>query len=149
MSGKIKVTGYGTIKIKVTDDNGKKHDLIIHNVLYVPQSPINLISPQKWSQGMHDNGTGEITVGDATLLFWDNRKYTKLIPHQPEYGIPIMSVNDGFTKSNAFFTATKEFSSMYCHGVVEVKRLSTSGNPMKISLVQTHLQIRWLALTED
>ena len=115
MSGKIKVTGYGTIKIKVTDDNGKKHDLIIHNVLYVPQSPINLISPQKWSQGMHDNGTGEITVGDATLLFWDNHKFTKLIPHQPDYGIPIMSVNDGFTKSNAFFNATKEFSSMYCH----------------------------------
>jgi hypothetical protein len=100
VGGKIDVQGYGTIKIRITDDDGVKHDLIIHNVLYVPDSPANLLSPQRWSQGSNA-GIGEITVEGSTLLFWNDRKATKLIPHHPEMGIPIMSVNDGYTKSHA------------------------------------------------
>ena len=106
VGGKVKVTGYGSIKLRVTDDEGVKHDLIIHNVLYVPESPVNLLSPQKWSQSCLDpSGTGELTVGDTTLLFWNERKATKLIPHHPELGIPIMSVNEGYTKIKAFLEA--------------------------------------------
>ena len=115
VAGKVKVTGYGTIKLRITDDNGQLHDMIIHNVLYVPESAINLLSPQRWSQGDdNSNETGEITVGNATLLFWNDRQSTKLIPHQPEMGIPIMSVNDGFTKSAAFFMAAKANDNLFC-----------------------------------
>ena len=53
------------------------------------------------------NGTGEITVGAATLLFWDKMKKTKYIPHHPDLGIPIMSVNDGYTKSMAYLHTAK------------------------------------------
>jgi hypothetical protein len=109
VAGKVQVTGDGTIKLRITDDDGLEHDLLVHNVLYVPESPINLISPQRWLQGTKNpNGTGEITVGESTLLFWDDRKYTKLIPHQPSLGIPVMSVNDGYTKTAALFTAALE-----------------------------------------
>jgi hypothetical protein len=109
VGGKIKASGYGTIKVRITCDEGMRHDLIVHNVIYLPESPVNLLSPQKWSQGSKDvNGTGEITVGESTLLFWDNKSSTKLIPHHPELGIPIMSVNYGYTKGTAFFQASKE-----------------------------------------
>jgi hypothetical protein len=105
VGGKISVEGYGTIKIRIVDDDNAKHDLLIHNVLYVPDSPANLLSPQRWSQGSN-SGTGEITVEGSTLLFWNDRKSTKLIPHHPELGIPIMSVNDGYTKCQAFLNST-------------------------------------------
>jgi hypothetical protein len=106
VGGKIKVTGYGNIKIRVTDDDDKLHDLLIHDVLYVPESPTNLISPQQWSQSSHNpKGTGEITIGGTTVLFWDNHKYSKVVPHHPTLGIPIISVNDGYTQSAAFFNS--------------------------------------------
>ena len=67
VGGKIQVKGYGTIKVRIQDDDGQTHDIQIHDVLYVPDSPTNLISPQQWSKSC-DNpaGTGEITVGDST-----------------------------------------------------------------------------------
>ena len=108
VGGSIKASGYGTIKVRVTCDRGRRHDLIIHNVIYLPESPVNLLSPQKWAAGSTDpTGTGEVTVGDTTLLFWNERRYTKLIPHHPELGIPIMSVNDGYTKAKAFMHCKK------------------------------------------
>ena len=50
IGGQIKVKGYGTIKIRVMDDDSNNYDLEIANVLYVPNSPANLISPQLWSE---------------------------------------------------------------------------------------------------
>ena len=44
VGGKIKVKGYGSIKICVTDDSSHECNLIINNVLYVPESPTNLLS---------------------------------------------------------------------------------------------------------
>ena len=44
IGGSIAVHGVGSISIRVTDDNGEAHSLILHNVLYVPDSPANLIS---------------------------------------------------------------------------------------------------------
>ena len=102
IGGKTKVTGYGTIKIRLIDDTGRKHDLLISNVLYVPESPTNLISPQKWSLSCEDkNGTGELTGGESTILFWDKKQFFKFIPHHPQMGIPIITVNDGFTVASA------------------------------------------------
>ena len=58
VGGKVKVTGVGTIKIRIVDDDGITHELLIHNVLYVPESPVNLLSPQRWSEQSNPiNGT--------------------------------------------------------------------------------------------
>ena len=86
--------------MKIIDDEGKTFDLLIHNIIYLPDSPINLISPQRWPGGAKDpTGTGELTIDGITLLFWNQRKSTKVIPHHPELGIPIMAFNDGYTRS--------------------------------------------------
>jgi hypothetical protein len=114
VGGKIKASGYGSVKMRILDDEGKLFDLVIHNVIYLPDSPINLISPQRWSEGTkHPTGTGELTIGGTTLLFWNQRKSTKIIPHHPELGIPIMSFNDGYTKSAAFLSTTAT-NTMFC-----------------------------------
>ena len=66
VGGSIKASGYGSIKIRVTCDEGKRHDLIVHNVIYLPESPVNLLSPQKWSKGSNNpSGTGEITIDEC------------------------------------------------------------------------------------
>ena len=126
VGGRIKASGYGTVKLRVIDDDNKPYDLMIHNVIYLPESPINLLSPQRWSSGSDNlTGTGEITVGNATLLFWNDRKTTKLIPHHPDLGIPIMSVNDGYTKHAALFQATSTMTCQLCT------------NPMSMNTSQT------------
>ena len=74
MGGKIRAVGHGTIKLRVQEDEGSMCDLLIHNVLYVPECPVNLLSPQRWSQHSGDpHGTGEMTIGSTTLLFWNDR----------------------------------------------------------------------------
>ena len=104
VGGKTKVSGHGTMKLRITDDDGKLHELVISNTLYVPECPTNLISPQRWSSSCKEpHGTGEITVGNNTLLFWDDKQFSKLVPHHPELGISLITVNDGYTKGSAFF----------------------------------------------
>ena len=103
VGGRTRVQGYGSIKLRVTDNSNQLHELIINDVLYVPDSPTNLLSPQRWSQdSSNPKGTGEITVSGTTVLFWNDTKTTKLVIHHPELGIPIISINDGYTKSAAF-----------------------------------------------
>ena len=51
VGGRVKASGFGTIKVRIIDDENNLNDLLIHNVIYLPKSPINLISPQKWSLG--------------------------------------------------------------------------------------------------
>ena len=70
VGGKIKVRGYRTIALNMHDDSDIENDILISNVLYVPESPANLISPQLWSECTnHPSGTGEITIGGTTVLF--------------------------------------------------------------------------------
>ena len=116
IGGKTEVSGYGTIKVRLIDDDGIKHDLLISNTLYVPECPTNLICPQKWSQSCSNPlGTGEITVGATTLLFWDDKKFSKVVHHHPQMGIPIITVNDGYTKAKAFMSTSKFQPSVPCY----------------------------------
>ena len=48
--GVIKVRGEGAVKWKIEDDDGKIYSIIIHNVNYVPEAPICLLSPQQWAE---------------------------------------------------------------------------------------------------
>ncbi len=109
MGGRIKVRGYGTIKIRVVDDMNDECDLIITNVLYVPESPTNLLSPQLWSElSAKPSGTGEITVGGTTILFWDGNSHTKTITHHPHIKLPMFHANRGRTMTNLLFKGSQE-----------------------------------------
>ena len=91
--GTIPVLGEGTIKWNIADDNGKAHDIIIRNCLYVPDAPTCLLSPQHWSQQSNDNspnrnGTWCATYGDSCVLFWDQQRYQRTVPHSNSTNTP-------------------------------------------------------------
>ena len=96
VGGYAKVRGNRTIKIRVVDDDANDCDLLIHNVMYAPECPTNLFSPQLWFKvSKTSSGTGKMTVGGTTLLFWDEHKYTKMVQHHPALKLPIFTANNG------------------------------------------------------
>ena len=75
VGGLIETKGYGTIKFDLFDNDGVRHTFMVHNVLYVPEAPMNLLSPQKWIAGMTDaerlaRGAMTITMEDVSILLW-------------------------------------------------------------------------------
>jgi hypothetical protein len=100
VGGKVQASGIGSIKLRVRDDEGTPHDLIIPNVLFVPECPINLLSPQQLSSldkksPLQDAGI--LTVKDTTIFFWKNMQFSSTIYHQSGVGIPILHVNEDFS----------------------------------------------------
>ena len=81
---------------------------------------------ETFKQGSHDTLIpADLTT--TTLLFWNDRKCSKLISHCPELGIPIMTVNDGYTKSTAFFHLAKSMD--LCQLCVSLKTSQTLKDP--------------------
>jgi hypothetical protein len=50
-----KISHIGTVRWKVSDDQGIDHDITIPNTYYVPGCGIRLLSPQHWAQEAMDN----------------------------------------------------------------------------------------------
>ena len=105
IGGQLDATGYGTIKFNILNDHGKTHELVVHNVLYVPNSPVNLFSPQRFarddeSNGM--NGTCSLTGGTNSHFIWNHSKYIKSIHHPMQWSLPILHVNEGFNAMAMF-----------------------------------------------
>jgi hypothetical protein len=74
----------GTIKWQILDDQGSIRELIIPNSFWVPGGNSRLLSPQHWAQEVDNNyplphGTRCITNGDAVMLQWNQRNYSKTI----------------------------------------------------------------------
>ena len=76
----VSVKSKGTVKWHIEDDNGKVHNVIVPNTLYIPNSPTRLLSPQHWAQHNHKqgdskDGTLAITYADRIELYWFHRKF--------------------------------------------------------------------------
>jgi Retroviral aspartyl protease. len=117
IGSQIKAEGYGTVKLRVFDDNGQLHHLVIHDVLYVPDSPANLLSPQKLTSGRPSsecNSAFTITSGDTTVLIWDNGRFQRTITHCKGIAdIPLLQVNDDFNAGDALFCEPCSLLSSY------------------------------------
>ena len=98
--------GYGTIRFTIKDDHDKLHEMTIHNVLYIPNSPVNLFSPQRFAKDScsKDGTAGSclITSGEYSFFLWDESKYIKSIYHSKHESLPIMYVNEDFDTSSFF-----------------------------------------------
>jgi hypothetical protein len=99
VGGLTEAKGYGTIRFSLFDDDGMKHAFTIHNVLYVPAAPMNLLSPQKWIAGLTESerrsrGTMSITFDDVTILVWGGQRFMKTMHHRPDMNIPLLAVNE-------------------------------------------------------
>jgi hypothetical protein len=74
----------GTFLLRIEDDEGKTHEVLLPKLFYVPQATTRLLSPQHWAQVAEDNspsprGTWCATYGDSIVLQWDQRQYTKTL----------------------------------------------------------------------
>ena len=95
-------SGLGTVKWRWVDDNGKSHEYLIHDVLYFPQSPINILSVTSFARQLKDNeGTGIDTKMEYSRVYWDFGKHERIIKHQPS-NLPQLSINEGFSLSNVY-----------------------------------------------
>jgi hypothetical protein len=99
VGGLTEAKGYSTIRFSLFDDNGVKRVFTIHNVLYVPEAPMNLLSPQKWISvptevEWHSRGTMPITFDDVTILIWGGQRFMKTMHHRPNMNILLLAVNE-------------------------------------------------------
>ena len=116
IGGSIAVHGVGSISIRVTDDNGEAHSLILHNVLYVPDSPANLISPQKLTEGQDPTMALSaycVTWNSTTVFAWANSAYSRTLHHRQEANLPILPTNVGMTKQTVLFCQPCSNASTY------------------------------------
>ena len=82
VGGQVQVHAYGTINIRIVDDDSNPHDLIIQNVLYMPDSPANFISPQTLTRGHPASMSKSAFIAvwaDTTLFAWGNAKYVRTL----------------------------------------------------------------------
>ena len=124
----LEATGIGTIHWTTQDDQGRVHVVRIPNSLYVPASPIRILSPQHWAQEMDDNypkrrGTWCATYDNGCELFWQQNKYVKTVKHDSRSNVPIMTANHGTKKYRAIMAAEQclmcnEHEQSVCYKVV-------------------------------
>ena len=96
--------------MRVTDDEDRVCDLLIHNVFHVPDCPLILLSPQQLSKTIDKsgqiNGTFTTILGNEGLfVFGDNKFIIYIYISPPRYiGIPIMTA-----ESNTLALVSSDF----------------------------------------
>ena len=109
VSGSSEASGVGTVKFKLSDDNGTPHDITLNNVIFLPGAAKNLISVTQWSSDNHDD-CNVTSHGTHSIFKWDHDKYSKTIHHPPECPIPLMPVNE---HNNAFTLFTEKHAQSF------------------------------------
>ena len=95
INGVSAILGRGTVRWHIDDDDGRTHPITLPNTLYVPSSPMCLLSPQHWAQVMKDHlpeaeGTWCATYSRSVILYWDQRKYKRTIAISPRTNTPVL-----------------------------------------------------------
>ena len=79
-----------------------RHEFLIENVLYFPQSPINILSVTEFAKQLQDTeGTGVDTKQLRSRFYWNNNKFERTI-HHPDSNLPEMQIKEGYGTSSYF-----------------------------------------------
>jgi hypothetical protein len=82
-TGTLEPTLMGTVRLRLTDDDGEKHTFTLTHVNYMPTSLVNLLSTRLLSKqftnkrGIDSHGTGIHSCYEDHTLVWDHGKYCK------------------------------------------------------------------------
>ena len=119
LGGSISAAGVGTIQLSIVDDQHRPHNIILHNVLYVPESPVNLISPQRWTQESvmkegANKGTFFCNFGDESIFVSNKRQYMKTIFNDPVTNLPILQCKGAGDDDVQYFAEKSEIC-FDCH----------------------------------
>ena len=108
VGGIAEAVGMGTIRFWIKDESGESEEITLHNVIYLPDCPKNLISITRWSEDRGDN-CGIFSRGKYSIFLWNDDRSKKVIYHPPDCPIPLMSVNEGeIDQCHAFFLDQSE-----------------------------------------
>ena len=106
VSGTSQASGIGKIKFTITDKEGRLKEILLENVIYLPESPKNLISISRWSRDQKDD-CGIMSRGQYSIFLWEHDECQKLIHHRHNCPIPIMTVNEGDNPVDAFISGNE------------------------------------------
>ena len=109
--------GIGTVSWRWKDDNGKDHTIEVHDVLYFPKSPVNILSVTSLAEQFKDDeGTGIDTKRSKSRFYWQG-KYVRTINH-PMSNLPELPINEGFSLMANFsrlFSRKVRLEKTHCH----------------------------------
>jgi hypothetical protein len=99
--GTSEPTLMGTVQLRITDNNGKKHTFNLTHMNYMPTSPVNLLSTSVLSKQFTDEkGTDTHETGICSCykdhkLIWDHGKYCKTFKTHAS-GLPECLFSSGY-----------------------------------------------------
>lgn len=97
--------GIGTIKLVIIDDEGVSHTELINDVLFFPDSPVNILGITRLGlQRKDDEGTYIMTKAKYSRFVWNFGTCEKRIIHPPS-SLPELVVNEGTAKCSSFYSA--------------------------------------------
>ena len=88
IAGGLHVTGIGTVRWTVEDDDGSQHSFLIPDSHWVPNLPHCLFSPQHWARVYE--GAYVVSNNKHNKLFWDG--YTLTIPIDHVRKVPLFQL---------------------------------------------------------
>ena len=97
----------GTVRVHLIDDNSKRHVFALENCLYIPESPVSLLSTRRLAEKFlnadrnPDKDTAINSKYSTHKLTWCFGKYTKTFP-TPVSGLPELLFNEGFHAFESF-----------------------------------------------
>ena len=112
------VEGMGTTLWRWKDDSGQHHTIDVENVLYFPQSPVNILSITSLADQFNDDdGTGINTKRRKSHFYWNHNKHQRTITH-PQSNFLELPFIEGFSLAGIYtqMVGAKVFTSkQHCH----------------------------------
>jgi hypothetical protein len=107
----LDITGEGTFKFNITDNDEKAHTIKIPNSLYLPNLKRCLLLPQYWVQEAGDKQTWMGNYRNECVLNWRGGK--KTIPFQPTTNVPVLYTASSSQSYRTFATTFEAMEASY------------------------------------
>ena len=81
------------IPFTIKDDKNKVNEIMLENVIYLPEATKNLISIAQWDEDKDDDYK-ICSKGKFSVFYWNDYSTSEKILHRLDCRIPLMPVND-------------------------------------------------------
>jgi hypothetical protein len=107
-NGTYSAARIGTVWWPILDDEGVRHVLQIPDTYFVASCPMRLLSPQHYSQQIHDHrGTYSTNFGDQVVFVFHKKKFQVTLPLSPSSNVGIICSAPGHQVFSCFVEDAK------------------------------------------
>ena len=105
--------GIGQVIVTIREDNGTMTDMVLHDCLYFPASPVKIISVTALAKTLNDtDGTWIKTCWQMSTFTWNCEKHLVSFAH-PSSQLPVLQVNTGISRFESFYTLFDDAGATY------------------------------------